>query len=239
MYESGMARSIPADRFQHLVDCAARVFIDRGYARTQMADVAEAMGVAKGTLYLYVESKEALFDLVVRSLDAAEPVEVPARLPHPTPKPGATLRWVRDRLARQSPSPALASALDRTKVADPRAELGEIIRELHRTIGRNRRGIKLMERSAQFHPKLAAAWFSGARVALVETLARYLAKRIEGGLLRPVPDTTVAARMMLETIVTWSVHAHWDPSPQALDDAVVENTLIQFLTGGLVKEVPE
>ena len=31
---------------------------------------AEAMGVAKGTLYLYVESKEALFDLTCRSADA-------------------------------------------------------------------------------------------------------------------------------------------------------------------------
>jgi AcrR family transcriptional regulator len=35
-----------------------------------MADIAREMGVAPGTLYLYVESKEALFDLVVqRALD--------------------------------------------------------------------------------------------------------------------------------------------------------------------------
>ena len=55
-----MARSIPVGRLEHLVDCATSVFIDQGYRRTQMADVADALGVAKGTLYLYVESKEAL-----------------------------------------------------------------------------------------------------------------------------------------------------------------------------------
>ena len=64
-----MARSIPDDRLARLVECATQVFITQGYRRTQMADVAKALGVAKGTLYLYVESKEALFDLVVRSAD--------------------------------------------------------------------------------------------------------------------------------------------------------------------------
>ena len=49
-----MARGIPAGRLEQLVDCATRVFIDQGYRRTQMADVADALGVAKGTLYLYV-----------------------------------------------------------------------------------------------------------------------------------------------------------------------------------------
>jgi AcrR family transcriptional regulator len=53
-----MPRTIPAGRLEQLVECATRVFIDQGYRRTQMADVADALGVAKGTLYLCVESKE-------------------------------------------------------------------------------------------------------------------------------------------------------------------------------------
>src|SRR5215472_8507785 len=85
-----MARAIPPDRFQQLVDCATQVFIEQGYARTQMADVAEAMGIAKGTLYLYVESKEALFDLVVRSADTTHLLATPSKLPLSTPRSGAT-----------------------------------------------------------------------------------------------------------------------------------------------------
>jgi len=55
-----MARRIPENRFDELVRGATEVFIARGYRLTQMSDVAEAVGVAKGTLYGYVESKDAL-----------------------------------------------------------------------------------------------------------------------------------------------------------------------------------
>jgi hypothetical protein len=52
-----MARKIPDDRFDQLIDTATQVFIEQGYRRTQMADIAEAMGVAKGTLYLTSRAK--------------------------------------------------------------------------------------------------------------------------------------------------------------------------------------
>jgi AcrR family transcriptional regulator len=237
MYSAAMARTIPPDRFRQLVDCATRVFIEQGYARTQMADVAAAMGIAKGTLYLYVESKEALYDLVLRCADAQEPLETPAKLPLPTPRSGATLQYVRKRLREQVPLPALVTALSREKVADPRGELATIVREIYGTLGRNRHAIKLGDRSAQFHPDLASVWFEGGRGTLVDALARYLETRIRRKLFRAVPDATVAARVIVETIVTWAVHRHWDPSPQVLDDKVVEDTVVQFVLGGLLKEV--
>lgn len=231
-----MARTIPPDRLQQLVDCATQVFIERGYAHTQMADVAEAMGVAKGTLYLYVESKEALFDLVIRSADAKHPLTTPAKLPIPTPRSGATLQHVRQRVAQQPTLPALLAAAARKRIPDPRAEITEIVREMYRALRSNRLGIKLMDRSAQYHPELAAVWFSGARGTLLETLTTYLERRIKMKLFRPVPDTAVAARVILETIVTWAVHRHWDPSPQVIDDQVAEDTVVQFIVGGLMKE---
>jgi AcrR family transcriptional regulator len=232
-----MARTIPPDRFQQLVDCATRVFIEQGYARTQMADVAEAMGIAKGTLYLYVESKEALYDLVLRSADAAGPLATPAKLPLPTPKRGSTLQYVRRRLQEQPAMPSLIAALSRQRVSDAPAELAEIVREIYGTLTRNRHAIKLGDRSAQFHPDLAAVWFESGRGTLVEALSQYLESRIRRRLFRAVPDVTVAARVIVETIVTWAVHRHWDPSPQAIDDRVAEDTVVQFIVGGLRKEV--
>ena len=232
-----MARRVPPDRFQQLVDCATQVFIEQGYARTQMADIAAAMGVAKGTLYLYVESKEALFDLVLRHADAEHPLTTPATLPLRTPKRGATLQHVRTRLAEQPPLPTLFAALSRQRVANPRAELIAIVREIYHTLSRNRRAIKLMDRSAQFHPELAATWFKAARGTLIDGLSQYLDSRIRRQLFRPVPDTAVAARVIMETIVTWAVHRHWDPAPQAIDDQVAEDTVVQFIVGGLMNEV--
>src|SRR5262245_15228313 len=150
-----MARKIPADRFDQLVDVATQVFIEQGYRRTQMADVAEAMGIAKGTLYLYVESKEALFDLACRFADGPRPLAPPAA--------GTTLAYVGDRLAREGRLHALTAALARARVRNAGEELAEILGELYDVLARNRHGLKLIDCSARDMPELAALWFSGAR----------------------------------------------------------------------------
>src|SRR5262245_49728001 len=95
-----------------------------------MADVAEGLGVAKGTLYLCVESKEALFDAVLRCADAPRPIPLPRVLPIPTPAAGRTLRYVRERLSERPPSPTLRAALARGH-GHARADLLEpILQEL-------------------------------------------------------------------------------------------------------------
>ncbi|RMF21271.1 MAG: TetR/AcrR family transcriptional regulator, partial [Deltaproteobacteria bacterium] len=109
-----MVRRIPEDRFDRLVDAAASVFIEQGYRRTQMADVAAAAGIAKGTLYLYVESKDALFDFVLRHADAPRPLPVPDVLPVPSPLPDATREYVAARLASEARLSALERALGRS-----------------------------------------------------------------------------------------------------------------------------
>src|SRR5918911_541542 len=75
-----MPRPRPPDRLEQLAESAVKVFTARGYRRAQMADVAREMGVAPGTLYLYVESKEALFDLAVRHALANGAGELPSTL---------------------------------------------------------------------------------------------------------------------------------------------------------------
>src|SRR4051795_360847 len=110
-----MARSIPPDRLSQLVRRATEVFIAHGYQRTQMADIAAALGVAKGTLYLYVDSKDALFDLVVRCADGEHPLPALAALPLATPAPGKTIAYVRDVLIANGEIATLAAALRRTR----------------------------------------------------------------------------------------------------------------------------
>ncbi len=231
-----MPRAIPDDRLARLVECATQVFIAQGYRRTQMADVAKALGVAKGTLYLYVESKDALFDLVARCADDVHPFDKLPPLPLRTPKPGATLKYVRERLAKSQVPAALTAALARRRVPDPRAELEGIVRDLYDLLARNRRGIKLLDRSAPDYPELAALWFEGARGGLVRQLGQYLEDRSRRKLLRPVADAAVAARLVIETAVFWAVHRHWDPHPQPVGEAVTRETVVDLLVSALVKE---
>lgn len=231
-----MARTVPNDRLAKLVECAMRVFIAQGYRRTQMADVAEALGVAKGTIYLYVESKEALFDLVVRCADDDRPLRNSPTLPISAPKPGATMKYVRERLAESQIPEALTVALGRSRVSDLAAELEGIVLELYDAVARNRVGIKLVDRCAPEYPELGALWFEGARDGLLRRLHQYLEDRSRRKLLRPVPDLGVAARLVIETIVFWAVHRHWDPHPQVVEDSVAKETVVRLIVGALAKE---
>jgi AcrR family transcriptional regulator len=49
-----------------ILDAALKVFAHKGFAAARMDDIAKEAGVTKGTIYLYFESKEAVFKSLVR-----------------------------------------------------------------------------------------------------------------------------------------------------------------------------
>ncbi len=49
------------ERKEQLLDHAATLFAERGYAETRILDIVKAAGVAKGLFYWYFENKEGLF----------------------------------------------------------------------------------------------------------------------------------------------------------------------------------
>lgn len=61
------------DRAGTILNAALAVFAEKGFAAARVEDVAARAGIAKGTVYLYFESKEALFKGLVRSM-AAHPL---------------------------------------------------------------------------------------------------------------------------------------------------------------------
>ena len=229
-----MPRTMPAGRFDDLIEAAANVFTERGYKRTQMADVAESLGVAKGTVYLYVESKEALFDLTCRLADTPRPRPLPPKLPVGTPPAGSTTRYVAEQLAASRVFPFMSTLLAKKKRGEARAELEEIVGLLFDDLARHRSALKLIDRSARDLPELAALWFEGARGGLLELLTKYIEDRVRTQKLRPVPHAAAAARLIIETATFWAVHRHWDAHPQAIDEVTAKQTVVHFVVGSLV-----
>lgn len=58
---------------QQILRAALDSFLAHGFEGTRMADVAARAGLAKGTLYLHFEDKDALFEFVLREL-VSEPL---------------------------------------------------------------------------------------------------------------------------------------------------------------------
>jgi AcrR family transcriptional regulator len=53
-------------RPSELTAAALGLFVEKGFAATRLEDIAARAGVSKGTLYLYFDSKEALFKAVIQ-----------------------------------------------------------------------------------------------------------------------------------------------------------------------------
>lgn len=217
------------------MEVAAKIFIARGYRLTQMADVAEALGVAKGTLYGYVESKEALFDAVVRYADGHLPLPDADRLPLRTPAQGQTVAYIRQRIGAEAADMVLVRvATGNLVIKDTGQELTAILSDLYRRIARNRLSLKLVDRCAADYPELAAVWFGEGRWAQHRLLVEWLETRAKRRRIRRVEQPEVVARTLLEVMAFWALHRHFDPSPQAVDDAVAESTVIDLIAHGLL-----
>lgn len=58
-----------AERPGEILEAAFEEFIQRGYEATRLDDIAQRAGVTKGTIYVYFENKERVFEALVRELE--------------------------------------------------------------------------------------------------------------------------------------------------------------------------
>jgi AcrR family transcriptional regulator len=55
------------DKARQILDGARRVFLAQGFDGASMNDIARTAGVSKGTIYFHFDSKEALFEALIRA----------------------------------------------------------------------------------------------------------------------------------------------------------------------------
>jgi AcrR family transcriptional regulator len=214
------------------------VFVAHGYRRTQVQDIADVLGLAKGTLYGYAATKEALFAAAVRYGDRLEPLPDISDLPVHAPADGELAELVTGRLAAEVPDLALTKALGRQ--AQPRtpaeaaAELSGIVVDLYERLSRNRVAIKLVDRCAPELPELGKVWSEIGRGNQMSAMEAYLDSRQRAGLFRLPGPVDLVARTTVELCVLWGVHCRFDPAPLATpmphDDATVATTLAALIS---------
>jgi AcrR family transcriptional regulator len=92
------AERVRTARREEVLRRAALVFSSKGYHATSVSDIIQAAGIARGTFYLYFESKRAIFDelldrFVALLLGAVRPIATDSEAPPP-------LRQMHDNLGR-------------------------------------------------------------------------------------------------------------------------------------------
>jgi AcrR family transcriptional regulator len=200
-----------------------------------MADIAHEMGVAHGSLYNYVESKEALFLLLVDQWGRDDLDLAGQALPLKTPPMQRLVDRLRQRVTETFPLRELDAALKRRRPADPRAELQAIVLELFVQTERSRDGATILEKSARDVPELFALFFEQVRRDLFERMTRYVAARVRDGVFAAT-DPPTAARFIIESVTFFARHRFLDPDPQPLDEDLVRRTIVDLVTRSLVPD---
>lgn len=234
-----MKRVNKKQKFKKLLEKATDLFIIKGYRRTQIADVARFMGVAPGTIYQYVRSKESLFHLLVLYHSGRFSPDEAETLPVPEPGPEETLQLLRSQIVPLAAPALLEKAIGGGNPADARSELAGIAAELYDLLYANRRGIMLLERSALDWPELAALFFLEMRQKLLDRVALYIGLRVKSGAFRATPDGKVAARYLLETLSLFAIHLHFDvPLGPTYSHEATRATVLQLLVDAFCAEAP-
>ena len=231
-----MARQRPPDRLLHILDAAMRVFARAGLAGSKMSDVAAEAGVSQGTLYNYVESKEALFRLLLdRGLGA--PLPAPESYPLRSPSPGGLARRMGEAIGERFGLPRLDEALRRRRVIDAAAELSGVLDELFDRTHATREYADVLERSARDVPELAAVFYRQVRGGLLARLEELVRKRMASGHYRS-SEPGILARLVLEAVTTFARHIHGDVVPWGFDVAASRATVVGTLVAGIVAPGP-
>ncbi len=228
-----MPRKTPTGRTADVARAACRVFIEKGYRRTLMTDVAAELGLSNGSVYATVDSKDALFHLALLSASRSETLDQ-LTLPHQAGL-GDSLQLV-EQWSAVPRMPLLAAALNQATVGDVRAEFSAIINERYDYTWEHRRLFALIEQSAVDLPELSDLYFRRGRRALHGDLTDYLEKRIGAGMLRPVPDVPIASRFVVESITWFAWHRKGDPDSAEIDDDMAKLTVRTLLLAAFEME---
>ena len=229
-----MPRLPPRERLAAIAAAAIEVFGRLGYRGTRTAEVAAKAGMSTGSLFTYVESKEALFHLVF--LHCLRLLPDSPELPLRTPEPGATVALFAQALAELLRYPACTWRWPGDDPADVAGELRGIVAEIYDTLERAWPLLSVVERCAPEIPELETAWFGEGRADIYTDLAEYLRRRAASGRLRPMPDAHMAAHVVGE-MAAWSAwHRRHGHDGKLFDDQTARRTTIEFACAALIPE---
>jgi AcrR family transcriptional regulator len=188
--------------------------------------------MSSGSVFTYVESKEALFHLVF--LHGFDVLGETTALPIRAPAPGETVALIAQHL-RKVETPCLTAALDINDPDDPRLELKAIVEERYDMLDALWPLLAVMERSAIDFPDLEDFYFRRLRVRYHDRLAKYLDRRAAEGQLRSIPDATLTARIIDESVTWFAWKRHEGRDARKFDDELARRSVVDFVCSSIAE----
>ncbi|MGO9120996.1 MAG: TetR/AcrR family transcriptional regulator [Desulfomonilaceae bacterium] len=222
-------------QLEKIVESAIRVFSARGYRQAQMSQIAREAGIAPGTLYLYFEGKESLFNFLLRYIFSNEQDLDAISVPIESTSWDFGIASGKDTFVSSKYTAFIDNAVRKGEVTDVHEEFEKIIRNLFSAMATYRHGITILLQSSLDWPELADFYVSIIK-DLHKTVEVYLDKRIHQGLFRKIPNVSASARFILDTIAWFAVHRHRAMYQTVVSEKVAEETVVDALVHAFIPQ---
>lgn len=197
---------------QRILDAAVQVFLERGFQRSAMQDVAERAGVTRGAVYWHFRNQ---LDLLEALLDVTQ---LPWQVLQPLPRPLLSSTPVASQ--RQSLVRMLSAPLSWLEGSVPAQQLLRIVGQLSEPDAATWLGVRL------------GARLEADRHAGLQCLQMALAQTATSGALRPGTEPEAAA-LGLFVLVDGLMH-QWLRQPAAFGLTAVGTQAVQSHLAGLL-----
>jgi AcrR family transcriptional regulator len=224
-------------RLTAIATAALEVFTRDGFSSAQVVDIAKKAGLSVGTLYLYADSKQALFELAVRvsalGADVSRDVDL-ATLPLGARGMDATAVLLATAIHRGARWPVLKAALRVIAPRDVDAEIAAIVSELFDLLSRARPLIWLLDRCAWELPQLRDVYLEGVQKPYFGDIARYVRKRRRRPPGSRGENPAAIGRAVVEMVAWMAMHRARQPVALPFDTAAARDACIAIASGGLL-----
>ncbi len=187
------------NRMRLIFDAASHLFINKGYARTQMKDIAKEIGLSTGMLYVYFTGKRDILNFILKG--TIDPAFITQEFELP----------IRSELFDSLDNEIINAFEENTKVFSShfgditKYPLEQMLSDAFEVISKYGIGCLLIEKNPDDLRKLTA-YYKQYRQKFYGQVLSYITQYIQKGTVRQVEHPQYITRLIIETISWWGMH---------------------------------
>lgn len=187
------------NRMRSIFDAASHLFINKGYARTQIKDIAKEIGLSTGMLYVYFTGKRDILNFILKgTIDQAfitQEFELPIRSELFDSLDNEIMN------AFEENTKAFSSHLDNIT----EYPLEQMLSDAFDVISKYGIGCLLIENNPDDLRKLTV-YYKEYRKNFYGQVLSYITQYIQTGTFRRVEHPQYITRLIIETLSWWGMH---------------------------------
>ncbi len=187
------------NRMKLIFDAASYLFINKGYSRTQMKDVAKEIGLSTGMLYVYFTGKRDILSFLLKG--TIEPVFVTQEFELP----------IRSELFDSLDNEIMEAFEQNTGAFSAHLDdianypLDQMLSEAFDVISKYGIGCLLIEKNPDDLGKLTG-YYKQYRQKFYNQVLSYITQYMQNGTFRQVELPQYVAHLIIETLSWWGMH---------------------------------